>query len=181
MTKSNKEYKKIHYQVSHDTHILFVGTNPSPGSYQHGVPFSSNKSFWYLLNDAGLLSEDKKDLQNDVMLKKIFSNSFTKKYHLGLINLVYRPTKSVVDIKRNEAIPGSAYVVSLINQYHPKVVTFVGKGTYQLFSQTTHCKYGWQPTIGSSKIFVMHSPLHGLARVRINELKKIAKAAKLLF
>ena len=177
---TNKQYTRIKYQISHDSKIVFVGTNPSPGTYQNGVPFSHNKSFWYLLNDAGLLSEKKKDLQNTKTLKKIFMEQFTKKYHLGLINLVFRPTKNIVDVKRSEAIPGRLNVLAIIKRYRPIIVTFVGKGTYQLFSQTSHCNYGWQPNIESSKIFVMHSPLHGLARIRINEFKKVGKAAKLL-
>lgn len=173
-------YTNIKYQISHDSKILFVGTNPSPGSYQRSVPFSSNKSFWYLLNDAGLLAENRHELQNDKSLKKIFTEKFAKIYHLGLINLVYRPTKTVSEIKQKEAIPGSLRIISAIKYYHPTVVCFIGKGTYQLFAQTSHCQYGWQSTIGSSKIFIMHSPIHGLASIRINELKEIGKAASLL-
>lgn len=178
--KSKKRYGRIHYQVSRDSHILFIGTNPSPGSYQNGIPFSSNKSFWYLLNDAGLLSENQADLQNITILKKIFREQFTKQYHLGLMNLVHRPTPKVVNIKPDEAIPGSLKVVHAIHKYCPRVVVFVGKGTYQLFSNTSQCNYGWQPSIGHSRIFVMHSPLHGLARIRIKELKEIGRTAQLL-
>src|SRR5579862_7990574 len=98
-------YTNIKYQVSHDSKILFVGTNPSPGSYRRNVPFSGNKSFWYLLHDAGLLPEDRYELQNDTILKKIFTEKFTTIYHLGLINLIYRPTKSVSEIKRKERMP----------------------------------------------------------------------------
>lgn len=173
-------YNNITYQISKDSKILFVGTNPSPGSYRRKVPFSSNKSFWYLLHDAGLLSEDRHELQNDTILKKIFTKKFTSIYHLGLINLIYRPTKSVSEVKRKEAMPGKLRVISAIKKYHIPVICFIGKGTYQLFIQASHCKYGWQPNIGLSKIFVMHSPLHGLASIRINELKKVAKASTLI-
>jgi double-stranded uracil-DNA glycosylase len=173
------KYTNITYQISHDSKILFVGTNPSPGSYQRRVPFSSNKSFWYLLHEAGLLPESRLALQNDTQLKKIFTEKFTKIYHLGLINIVYRPTKSVSDIKQKEALPGILRIIEAINQYRTPVVCFIGKGTYQLFTQTSRCDYGWQPTIGSSKVFVMHSPIHGFAKTRIDELKEIAQAAKL--
>lgn len=172
--KNNTRYTKIKYQVSRNSKILFVGTNPSPGSYRRQVPFSSNKSFWYLLHDAGLLPEGRHELQDDEKLKKIFIEKFTKIYHMGLINLVFRPTKTVSEIKREEAIPGNLRVVSIIEYYHPLVVCFVGKGTYQLFTQTSHCKYGWQKAIGSSKVFVMHSPIHGFASIRIKELKEIS-------
>ena len=114
------------------------------------------------------------------MLKKIFTEKFTKIYHLGLINLVYRPTKSVSEIKQKEAISGNMRIISIIKYYRMPVVCFIGKGTYQLFTQTLHCEYGWQPNIGSSKVFVMHSPIHGFANIRVGELKKIAKASKLI-
>lgn len=176
---TDMQYTNIKYQISHESKILFVGTNPSPGSYRRKVPFSSNKSFWYLLHDAGLLPESRHQLQNDAILKKIFTEKLTKIYHLGFINLVRRPTKSVSEIKQKEAIPGSLKVISAITYYRMPVVCFIGKGTYQLFTQTLHCEYGWQPKIGSSKVFVMHSPIHGFANIRVEELKKIAKASKL--
>lgn len=178
--KPDKQYTNIKYQISRDSKILFVGTNPSPGSYYRTIPFSSNKSFWYLLHDAGLVSENRQELQDDKKLKKIFTEKFTKIYHLGLINLIYRPTKTVLELKQEEAIPGNARLLTAIKYYKPTIVCFVGKTAFQLFAQTSYCHYGWQPTIGSSKIFVMHSPIHGLAKTRINELIKIGKAAHLL-
>lgn len=174
-----KKYTAIKYQASHDSKLLFIGTNPSPGTYQRKVPFSNNKSFWYLLHDAGLLPENHDFLKNDILLKELFYKKFTKLYHLGLINLVFRPTKSVAEIKRKEAIPGSKRIIAAIKKYKPKVVCFIGKGTYQLFSQQYQCHYGWQSSIGLSKVYVMHSPLHGLAQVRISELKEVSKAAGL--
>lgn len=178
--KTNTQYTNIKYQISHDSKILFVGTNPSPGSYNRAVPFSSNKSFWYLLHEVGLLPENRNELQDDKTLKKIFIEKFTKIYHLGLINLIYWPTKTVSEIKQKEAIPGGLKVISVIKHYCPPVVCFIGKGTYQLFTQDSDCKYGWQTNIDSSKVFVMHSPIHGYAKIRVNELKKVGKAAGLL-
>jgi double-stranded uracil-DNA glycosylase len=177
--KQNK-YTDIKYQISLNSKLLFIGTNPSPGTYRRKVPFSNNKSFWYLLHDAGLLPEDHYILQNDALLKHIFYKKFTKIYNLGLINLVFRPTKSVAEIKRKEAIPGGVAIVTAIKKYKPKVVCFIGKGTYQLFIQKSHCHYGWQPDIDSSKVYVMHSPLHGFSRVRVRELTIVGKAAGLL-
>ena len=69
---------------------------------------------------------------------------FTKVYHLGLMNLIYKPTKSVSEVTEKEALPGSRRVASAIKRYRIPVVCFVGKGTYQLFAQMSHCEYGWQ-------------------------------------
>ncbi len=69
----------IQYQVDPGLKILFVGVNPSPGSYNRGIPFSSNKMFWYLLHDGGLIDEPRSVLLDDVQLKKsIWINSKNK-------------------------------------------------------------------------------------------------------
>src|SRR5581483_2882694 len=99
------------------------------GTYRREVPFSNNKSFWYLLRQAGLIDEKLEDLKNDAKLKKIFMTKLTKVYNLGLVNLVYRPTKTIAEINKKEAIPGSARVIAAIKKYKPFVVCFIGKGT----------------------------------------------------
>ena len=40
----------IEYRFARNLRILFVGINPHPGSDARGVPFSNNKTFWYLVN-----------------------------------------------------------------------------------------------------------------------------------
>jgi TDG/mug DNA glycosylase family protein len=57
----------IHYQY-HNSKLLFIGINPHEGSYRRAVPFSNNKMFWYLLNQAGLIKEKVEDLRNDEKL-----------------------------------------------------------------------------------------------------------------
>jgi TDG/mug DNA glycosylase family protein len=170
----------IKYQISYGLKIVFIGINPHPGSYQRGIPFSNNKMFWYLLHDAGLIDEPREFLKDDTKLKYLYTHEFKKKYHFGLLNLIDRQTKSTVGLKRQEALPGSARIMKNIIKYQPKVVCFVGKITYQLFSGLKDVAYGWQSDIGASKIYVMHAPHHGLASVRIKDLKKIVSALLVL-
>src|SRR5579863_4319723 len=103
--QSSTRYTRITYHVSHDTKILFIGANPSPGTYRRRIPFSNNKSLWYLMHDAGLIDEDRNVLKNDKNLKKIYDEKFTKVYKLGLLNIASRPTKKFTDIKQAEALP----------------------------------------------------------------------------
>jgi hypothetical protein len=44
----------IAYKISKNARILFVEINPHLGSNRRGVPFSNNKMFWYLLNQAAV-------------------------------------------------------------------------------------------------------------------------------
>lgn len=167
----------IKYHLANGIKILFVGINPSPGTYERGIPFSNNKMFWYLLHDAGLIHESRDELQNDKKLKEIYNKKFTEKYHLGLINLINRPTRTISELKRSEAFPGRKRIIIAIQKYKPKIVCFIGKMTYQMFISKSTFDYGWQPDIYESKIYVMHTPLHGSAEVRIRELRELARIA----
>lgn len=83
----SKRYRKIRYQIAPGVKILFIGTNPSPHTYEQEIPFSNNKSFWYLLSDAGLLAESKEELRNLDILREIYYKKFAQEYHLILLEL----------------------------------------------------------------------------------------------
>jgi len=168
----------IRYQFRH-AKILFVGINPHYGSYARGVPFSNNKMFWYLLNRAEIIKEDMKDLRDDKKLKVIYNNKFNKIYKLGMASVIGRPTHDVTALRKNEEVPGRRRIRAIIKAEKPAVVCFVGKIAYKKFSGSRNFIFGWQEGIYSSKVFVMHFPLHGKADIRIRELKKVARAAHL--
>jgi len=165
---------QYHY---HNSKILFIGINPHEGSYRRAVPFSNNKMFWYLLNQAGLIQEKTEDLKNDEKLKEIYEYRFNKVYQLGLVNVVDRPSKNVTLLKKGEEEPGVKNITSIIRVYKPPVVCFVGKVTYQKFSGIKEVSFGWQPDLFESKMYVMHFPLRGEASVRIEELREVASYA----
>src|SRR6187401_69290 len=104
----------IAYKTSKHARVLFVGINPHPGSFRRGVPFSNNKMFWYLLNRAGLLQEEEKDLKNDRLLKAIYDKKFLPEYRLNFVNLVDRPTVDVTELHQGEAQAGIRRVLRII-------------------------------------------------------------------
>jgi TDG/mug DNA glycosylase family protein len=160
--------------------LLFVGINPHHGSFSRGVPFSNNKTFWYLLNRSGLIKENPEDLKKDKTLKLIYENKFNKKYKLGFVNLIDRPTKAVSELEPEEEIDGQKKIRRIIIIYKPKLVCFIGKIAYQKFSGVKDFQFGWQRNIFGSKSFLMHFPIRGKASVRISEFKKIGKFSGLL-
>ena len=168
----------IEYKVGKHLRILFVGINPHPGSYRRGVPFSNNKTFWYLLNRAGLLNEDESILRTDRGLKDMYDRRFLPKYRLSFINLVDRPTVEVTELKRGEERVGVERAVRAILTYKPKVACFVGKVTYNKFRGIRDCNYGWQEDIGESRVYVMHFPIRGPADIRIRELQQLKAAGR---
>lgn len=164
-------------QIGYGLKILFIGINPHPGSDRRGVPFSNNKMFWYLLSDAKLLEGSREFLKDDVQLKHFYEKTFKNKYKFGLINLVDVPSRTVAEIDRTKIIPGRKKILHAIKKYKPRVVCFIGKINYQLFSDSSTVSYGWQSNIDQSKIYVAHAPHRGPATVRIKEFKEINKIA----
>ena len=157
--------------------ILFVGINPHFGSFDRGVPFSNNKSFWYLLSDAGIIKEKRDELRDDKSLKRMYTTKFNAVYRLGFVNIIDRPTRGVSELKKGEELPGRKKISRIIRTEMPKVACFIGKITYEKYTGSKDFSFGWQNSINGAKIFVMHFPLRGEAVVRIRELRIIAQAA----
>ena len=157
--------------------ILFVGINPHFGSFDRGVPFSNNKSFWYLLSDAGIIREKRDELRDDESLRRMYTKKFNAVYRLGFVNIIDRPTRDVYELEKGEELPGRKKISRIIRAEMPKVACFIGKITYEKYTGSKDSSFGWQDNINGAKIFVMHFPLRGEAVVRIRELRKIAQAA----
>jgi len=166
----------IAYKISKNARILFVGINPHPGSFRRGVPFSNNKMFWYLLNQAGLIQETETDLKNDQLLKRIYDQKFLQAYGLNLVNLVDRPTIDVTELKKGEEQAGIRRVLRIIQNYRPKVVCFIGKIAFNTFCSSRKCDWGWQTEIEGVRVYLMHFPIRGLASVRVRELREVKSA-----
>ena len=154
---------------------MFVGINPSPGTYDRGVPFSNNKTFWYLLNRAGLIDEKISDLRDDVKLKQIYTTKFNLTYIFGLVNVINRPTPNVSSLVKGEENAGRKKILGIIKKYKPRVICFIGKIAYAKFSHERKFSFGWQNDIYDSKSYVMHFPLYGKTSFRIRDLKLILK------
>jgi TDG/mug DNA glycosylase family protein len=169
----------IRYQ-HRNSRLLFVGINPHHGSFNRSIPFSNNKMFWYLLNKSGLIQEDLKNLKNDRELKSFYENKFNKKYRLGFVNIINRPTRDITELRPGEELIGRKRIRRIIKIYKPKVVCFIGKIAYQKFSGIKNFRFGWQYNLYSSKLFVMHFPIRGKASIRVRELKKLGKISGLI-
>ena len=167
----------IVYKISKNARILFIGINPHPGSYRRGVPFSNNKMFWYLLNQAGLLQEAESDLKNDQLLKRIYDKKFLPEYGLNFVNLVDRPTIDVTELKKGEEQAGIRRALKIIRTYRPNVVCFIGKIAFNTFYSSRKCDWGWQTEIEGTRVYLMHFPIRGPASVRVKELSEVKLAS----
>lgn len=155
-----------------------MGINPHFGSFDRGVPFSNNKLFWYLLSEAGIIEEKRDLLRNDEELKRMYTEKFNEVYGLGLVNIISRPTQDVTKLIKDEELPGRKKISRIIKAETPNVACFIGKVTYEKYIGSKSFSFGWQPSIGESRIFVMHFPLRGKAIIRIRELMEVAEVAR---
>lgn len=169
----------ITYRLAHDLAILFVGINPHPGSYTQGVPFANTKLFWYHLADAGLLQEQRSELQDPTFLHQLYTSRFTQVYRYAIIDIASRPSRTAQELSLQERHIGGQELQKAILHYQPRLVCFVGKFPYKAYNQVSTCIYGWQNTLGNSQLYVMHTPSRGPAIVRIQELQEIARALDL--
>ena len=167
-------------KTSRGARILFVGINPHPGSYRRGVPFSNNKMFWYLLNRAGLLQEAEEDLKSDQSLKRIYEKKFLPEYGLNFVNLVDRPTVDVTMLKKGEEGAGIRRALKIIRSCKPRVVCFIGKIAFNKFYGRRKCDWGWQAKIEEAKVYLMHFPIRGPAAIRVQELKEMKRASRVI-
>lgn len=119
-------------------------------------------------------------LRNDDALKLMYKEKFNAVYGLGLVNIIDRPTQDVTKLIKNEELPGRKKISRIIKAEVPSVTCFVGKVTYEKYIGSRNFSFGWQDSIGESRIFVMHFPLRGEAIVRIRELREVADVAKRL-
>lgn len=163
----------IRYKFSNGMNILFVGINPHYGSFRRGIPFSNNKMFWYLLSKAKIIAENSGDLKNDAKLKEIYHKKFNQVYNLGFVNVINRPTQDISQLKKGEESAGRRKILKVVKEYKPKVVCFIGKITYEKFSNSKNFDFGWQNNLHDSRVYVMHFPLRGKASIRVKELKAL--------
>ena len=108
-----------------------MGINPHFGSFDRGVPFSNNKSFWYLLSDAGIIREKRDELRDDETLRRMYTKKFNAVYRLGFVNIIDRPTRDVSELKKGEELPGRKKISRIIRTEMPEVACFIGKITYE--------------------------------------------------
>ncbi len=148
--------------------VLFVGFNPSILSGELGHHYASpNNRFWDILYSAGLTPRKYRPIEDASLLELGF----------GLTNIVARPTRSAADVGAAEYAEGRELLLHKINLNHPKVVCFVGKGVYQIYSHKRQADWGFQSSdiIPGVTDFVAPSS-SGLVRMSTEQIVSIYRS-----
>ncbi len=129
--------------------LLIVGINPGYYSAQVGHYYARpGNLFWWALSNSGLVPKEMGPEDDSQILQ----------YHIGLTDVVKRPTHSSGELTQDEYDAGAKRTVILIEQNQPKVACFVG-----LLGATAFLGRGvkagpLQEKIGITKLFAIPSP-----------------------
>lgn len=137
--------------------ILFIGYNPGARSAEIGHHFAGySNRFWKLLYEAGLTPQQIKPEEDQSMLQ----------FGYGITNIVARPSRTAVEITKDEYREGREILREKLSVYKPKVACYAGIGVFKEFSGMKKSVCGLQPKYSVDDVmdFVVPSP-SGLNRM----------------
>jgi len=130
--------------------ILFVGTSPGEKSARIGHYFAGHSNvFWKLMYESNL---------TNVLLKTVDDKKMLN-FGYGLTDVVKKPTKTVSDIKQGYTINSTRRINRTLNLFKPKIVAFVGKMGFRIYSQNQYSKleYGFQYKYHDVRVYLVPS------------------------
>lgn len=129
--------------------ILFVGVSPGKLSANAGHYFAGPSNvFWKLLHESGLTAKRLTPEEDWNMLK----------YKLGLTDIVKKPTTTTTELKANCSMKNTLRLNRAINSFNPKIVAFVGKCSFRIYSQNqSKLEYGLQYNFNNVRMYLLPS------------------------
>jgi len=148
--------------------LVIVGCNPTESSVRTGHYYSGRGNpFWPVLYETGVIPEPL-EYRDD---KRIIE------FAIGLTDLVKRPTRTVVELTREDFAEGRIVLSQKLGEYVPHVIAFNGKNVYEQFAQR-RVKLGLQKeTLYGACIYVLPATdaqhMQG-SRERVAHFRKLA-------
>jgi len=135
--------------VKSNLKILFVGTSPGELSSKSGHYFAGPSNvFWKILYESRLTPK-KLTSEEDVNILK---------YKMGLTDIIKKPTTTPKEIKDNCSMKNTLRLNRTINLFNPKIVAFVGKNSFRIYSQNqAKLEYGFQYNYNDVRMYLLPS------------------------
>jgi TDG/mug DNA glycosylase family protein len=142
--------KRVPDILAADLRILFCGINPSLYSAAVGHHFARpGNRFWPALHLGGFTNERLSPCQ-DGMLPTL---------GWGITNLVARATATAAELTEVDLVRGSRVLERKVRRYSPRVVAFLGVGSYRTAFARPRAALGPQPErMGGAAIWVLPNP-----------------------
>ena len=115
--------------LNQQVQILSIGLNPSLPSVREGFYFANPRNrFWKALNNSGLS-------ESPVPPSLAGCQQLLEQFHIGMTDLVKRPTAGCKDLKAADYRLGAVRLIELIHSIKPSLIWIHGKLTCQKFLQ----------------------------------------------
>lgn len=144
------EKKRVPDIIEPNLELLFVGINPGMYTALVGFHFAKpGNRFWKALYDSGFTPTLLKPSES----LKLFS------YHIGIINLVDRPTLLASELSKEELRLGAVQLRKKILKFKPSVIAILGIGSYRIAFQKPHAHIGLQSeSLENTQVWVLPNP-----------------------
>ena len=115
-----------------------------------GLHFAnSNNRFWRVLHLAGFTARKLEPAEARVLLD----------YGIGITSAVTRPTISAAELTRADYVAARPALEIKIAKYKPKVLAFLGKSAYSVFTNQRSLSWGQQSSsFAGSVVWVLPNP-----------------------
>ncbi len=130
--------------------VLFVGINPSLYSAAVGYHFARpGNRFWPAIALGGLTARRLAPHESDILLNAGY----------GITNVVDRATATAQELAADEYIAGGVNLAAKIAKFEPKIVAFLGIGSYRSAFAKPNAVVGPQDeSIAKSRVWVLPNP-----------------------
>ena len=106
--------------------LVIVGCNPTESSVRTGHYYSGRENpFWPMMYETGVIPEPL-EYRDD---KRIIE------FAIGLTDLVKRPTRSLMELTREDFAEGRIVLSHKLGEFMTHVIAFNGKSVYEQFAQ----------------------------------------------
>jgi len=161
---------KVPDVIGPDLKVLFVGINPGLYSAKIGHHFGRpGNRFWPALHLGGFTPRLFSPYEDQELLK----------LGLGISNFVERESARADQLTVEEIKAGFEDLKLKIERYKPKVVAFLGIGSYRIATGDPKARLGLQgDIIGMSRIWVLPNPSGLNAHFQIKDWERLFKELK---
>lgn len=130
--------------------VLFCGINPGLYTAATGHHFARpGNRFWPALHGAGFTPRQFAPWEERELLP----------LGIGITNMVERTTATAAELSAAEYVAGGTRLARVVSDYHPRVVAFLGIGSYRTAFARPRAALGLQPErLGETALWVLPSP-----------------------
>jgi TDG/mug DNA glycosylase family protein len=130
--------------------VLFCGINPGLMSEATGHHFARpGNRFWPALHLSGFTPQRLRPCDQSKLIA----------YHIGITNVVDRPSARADELSRDELVTGGRALERKVQRFRPAWLAVLGVGAYRLAFAKPGAVVGEQPeTIGTTRVWVLPNP-----------------------